>query len=273
MPPITDGSGLIFAGGAPRSGLTLLRCVLNAHPEIFCGPDSGVMPSLALQWGHIATNLGELHEKHFALDREDVKEIFARAIWRLLAETASHRRQPVTVEKSPLNIVAFETIAALMPKAKFIHVVRDGRDVVASLLERNWRDPQTGAPFPHVTDPSAAAAYWGGLTELGWRAARAIDDPRRFFVLEYEALAKSPDATMKKLFDFIEVGDADVVTNFHRNSIPLLDLELESEAELRQPIGDRRVGRWRRDLTAPQCDAVKANASAMLKAFRYLPQN
>ena len=273
MQPTIDGSGLIFAGGAPRSGLTLLRCVLNAHPEIFCGPDSGVMPSLALQWGHIASNLGELHEKHFALGHSDVKHIFARAIWRLLADAATQRGQPVVVEKSPLNIVAFETLAAILPKAKFIHVVRDGRDVVASLLERNWRDPQTGAPFPHVTDPSAAAAYWGGLTELGWRAARAIDDPKRLFILEYETFVKSPDATLHKLFDFMEVGDADIATRFHRNSIALLDLELESQTELRQPISDRRVGRWRRDLTAPQCDAVKANASAMLKAFHYLPQN
>ena len=57
----SDGQGLVFAGGCPRSGLTLLRRLLEPHRHAHCGPDTGLPPSIAMQWQNFARELGPLH--------------------------------------------------------------------------------------------------------------------------------------------------------------------------------------------------------------------
>lgn len=263
------GKRLVFAGGAPRSGLTLLRAILSAHPHIFCGPDSGILPGLALQWREFATQLGALHESDFALAPDAVKKNFSKAIWTLLAEAPAASRKRLVVEKTPLNLLAFNDLAHLFPDAKFIHVVRDGRDVVASLLQRNWRDPQTGAPFAHVTDASAAAAYWSGLVSIGRQAEQAFHNPDQFYVLHYENLAKNPTQALTALFEFLDEPFDSQVANFYENDIQLVGIECESRSRLAKPINDDRVGRWRVNLSPAQIDIVNKSAGGMLGAFNY----
>ena len=264
------GKRLVFAGGAPRSGLTLMRAVFNAHPHVFCGPDSGVLPGLSIQWRDIASQLGDLHEDHFSISRQDVRDNFARAISSVLDQSPAALDKDVIVEKTPLNVLTFEDLAALFPHAKFIHVVRDGRDVAASLLARDWRNPHTGAPFPHVTDAGAAADYWNGLAALGRKAEQAIDDPQRFFTLRYEDLAARPKRAIKALFEFLETPFDPAVLRFYENDMPLVGIERDSAARLRQPISDDRVDRWRDDLSPERREVVERRANGMLRAFNYI---
>ncbi len=263
------GKGLVFAGGAPRSGLTLLRAILSAHPHVFCGPDSGILPGLPMQWREFSGRLGDLHEKHFALQPGSIRKNFSNAIWKLLAEAPAAWEKRLVVEKTPLNLLAFKDLAILFPAAKFIHVVRDGRDVVASLLQRDWRDPQTGAPFAHVTDAAAAAHYWSGLAGIGRQAEQTIDNPQRFHVLPYERLADKPAQTLHALFEFLEEPFDDRVNKFYDNEIPLVGIECESRPRLAKPISDDRVGRWRNDLSSAQRDLVNNIGGDMLRAFGY----
>ncbi len=263
------GKRLIFAGGVPRSGLTLLRAILSAHPQVFCGPDSGILPSLALQWRQIADQLGELHERHFALPPDEVRKNFSKAIYTLLAGAPAAAQKSLVVEKTPLNVLAFADLAVLFPEAKFIHVVRDGRDVAASLLQRDWRDPQSGAPFAHVSDAGAAAAYWNGLTHLARQAENKINDSQRFLVLHYEHLVRNPAAALPTLFEFLETPFDDQVARFYENEITLAGIECESRARLSKPLSDDRVGRWRKDLSTAQGDHVVQRAGEMLRAFNY----
>ncbi len=263
------GKGLVFAGGAPRSGLTLLRAILSAHPHIFCGPDTGILPGLALQWRAFSSQLGELHEAHFALAPQAVNKNFSTALWKLLAKAPATSQSRLIVEKTPLNVLAFQDLAILFPNAKFIHVVRDGRDVVASLLQRDWCNPTSGKPFPHVTDTTAAAAYWGGLTGIGFQAAQAINNPKRFHVLHYEALVSNPKKTLQALFGFLEEPFDNRVIRFYETDIPLVGVEQESRSHLRHPLSTERVGRWRTSLSQMQCEIVKNTAGEMLHAFHY----
>ena len=263
------GKQLVFAGGAPRSGLTLLRAILSAHSQIFCGPDSGILPGLALQWREFSTQLGALHHDHLSLDARTVRENFATAIWNLLAEAPAAANKTIIVEKTPLNILAFLDLAALFPEAKFIHVVRDGRDVAASLLQRDWRDPQSGAPFPHVTDAASAAAYWNGIVAIGRQIEKHMDSPDRLHILSYEALTRDPKKTLRNLFLFLDAPLEDQAFRFYENDIALVGIEAESRDRLKQPLSPDRIGRWRRDFSSEQRKAVTDNASTMLQAFRY----
>ena len=262
-------SQFVFAGGAPRSGLTLLRAILHQHPKIYCGSDGGVTPGLPMQWADMATALGDLHANSFNLSRGYVRKQFAKAMRRLMTPTHS-MKHPVIVEKTPLNLLAFEPLSALFPNAKFIHVVRDGRDVAASLMTREWRDRVSGAPFAHVQFADAAAAYWDSLARIALKAEWAIDNSNRFLVLRYEEMALKPQSTIKRLCDFLEVKPVDAMMAHHRGLPDLRGLEIESENMLRQPISDRQIGRWRNDLSVEQKQQVQLRAEAMLTAFGYV---
>lgn len=265
----TTGKNLIFAGGVPRSGLTLLRAIANAHPDILCGPESGITPTLPMQWRLIANQLGDLHNRDFGLTPEIVRHNFAQAIERLYSHSLTERRNTHILEKNPLNVLAFDPLSQIFPEAKFIHVVRDARDVVTSLLERDWRDPQSGVLFPHVRDARAAAAYWAGMAQVGMQAERIIDDKNRFHVLYYEDLAAQPKRTLSELFEFLGLSFREEVLLFYKYEMPLYGIENESEELLRQPIAPDRVGRWRNQLSPEQQEDVMAVAGPLIKAFGY----
>ena len=53
-------------------------------------------------------------------------------------------------EKSPNNVFFFQHLSHIFPESPLVHVIRDGRDVVCSLLTMNWIDPKTGQPIPGV---------------------------------------------------------------------------------------------------------------------------
>ncbi len=268
-PPGESAHGrLIFLGGCPRSGLTLLRLILDAHPEISIGPDAGIF-SIALTARDFAATLGELHRDHFNLPPERVRANFAEAIEKILDARRRRFGRARAGEKSLANLLVFEDLAKLFPAAQFIHCVRDGRDVAASLLERAWKDPRTGRLFDHCADAGAAARYWADFVAIGLEAERRIGKGKRLYRFSYEKLAREPEPAMRGLFRFLSVDWSDAALAYHEREPQLAGIEEESTERLRRPITDEQVGRWRRDLDAAQQRDVAAAAGRMLRALGY----
>lgn len=257
----------IFLGGCPRSGLTLLRVVLDSHPCLTCGPDSGVL-GLVRAAQDFESKLGELHRGYFELPTDRVRANFSTAISEILAARAEAARKPRVAEKSPMNILMFRTLADLFPDAKFVHVVRDGRDVAASLTARNWINPRTGRLFEYCANAGAAAAYWSGLVSIG-RAAEEGLGPGKVFRIRYEDIALAPEATLRGLFDFLDLPWSAEVLNHDRRNHDLAGLELESAAALAQPINASSVGRFRIGLSPGDVARVEATAGTELAALGY----
>lgn len=235
----SDGEGLVLAGGCPRSGLTLLRRLLEPHRHVHCGPDTGLPPSIAMQWQNFARELGPLHAQDFDLGAEEMRRTMADLLTGMISAPLDQPSIKVLVEKTSLNVAAFDPLGRLLPQARFIHVVRDGRDVANSLLARNWRDPQ-GRPFPHVSDPGAALKYWTDLTGIGLAAERSLAD--RIIRLRYEDLATRPKATVSGLMRFLGLKFEPAQLHFATRSIDLHGLEQESLPLINQPLTRRRVG-------------------------------
>lgn len=268
MTKIGEVAPLIFIGGAPRSGLTLLRLILDAHPTISICPDTGVL-SLALAQRDFALTLGELHRDHLNLSPERVSANFAAAIRSILGARAARDGKLRPGEKSAMNVLVFADLASIFPDAQFIHCVRDGRDVVASLLERRWKDPRTGKVFDYCQDAGAAARYWAGLAEIGLRAEQAIGSARIRRV-KYEDLVRDPRKSLSTLSDFLAVENTDQPLRFQERALDLAGMEKEERSRLSAPISEAAVGRWRRDLTQRQQSEVIAAAGPALRALGYL---
>lgn len=177
----------IFVIGSPRSGTTLLRLVLDAHPRISCGEETHFLRDLEAivgrDWSLVST---------YGLDRDwwldRIRALYGDFQTAVLARSAKGR----WAEKDPTYTLLLDFIDELFPDACYVHLVRDGHDVVASFRDR----------WGYVSAARAANTEWaryvGAARALGRRLPVS-----RFLELRYERLVADPELEAKRLFAFL----------------------------------------------------------------------
>ena len=233
---------LVFVVGCPRSGTTFVGRAIGGLPGFV---DFGeVTPwKAALPSGPSAEELRRILERIRRLG----------LAWGLRG-----------VEQTPETVYSLAAALEAYPEALAVHVVRDGRDVVCSLLERGWlnaeregRDdarlpygseprfwvePERREEFAQVSDARRCAWAWRRYVE----AARSAGAGDRLLETRYESLASVAD----RLAAFLGAN----VTSTHR--------ALDS-------FRDSSIGRWRRELTTEQLADVEAEAGSLLRELGY----
>lgn len=126
---------LIFIGGMPRSGTTLLRVLLDAHPEIRCGEETRVVPRILgfrQQWMKAPFESRRLKEAGVS------SEVLDSAVAAFILEIIAKHGSPAgrLCNKDPFTLRSAVYLKQLFPSAKFIFMVRDGRAVVHSIISR-----------------------------------------------------------------------------------------------------------------------------------------
>ena len=152
----------VFVIGAPRSGTSLLYSVLRSAPAFAHWPgeaheiwEADYHPALR-DW---SSN---------ALTAADLEPRAAERIRRAFFLVAGSRRR--LIDKTPRNALRVSFVDALFPDARYVHLVRDGRENVNSLLNA-WRTPRYRTyrlPEPHSI-PGADPAWWKFVLYPGWR--------------------------------------------------------------------------------------------------------
>lgn len=157
-------------------------------------------------------------------------------------------------EKTPANLIFADRLQNNFPDMRFVHVIRDGRDVLSSILSRSFW-PITGtllsppdSRFTGEVTFESAVEYWPTVLRHGETALSAIPE-NRIIQLRLEDLIDSPKKTLTKLFDFLEIGWDDAV--------------------LQQPIRSSSVGRWKNDLTPSQAEMATREYAHFLGKWGY----
>ena len=133
-------SSLLFIGGVPKSGTTLLRVLLDAHPSVRCGPESHIfIDVLKLRYEWI--NFDHLAKRNAAAGV--TREIINNAVAAFILEVVARHGDPADLicSKEPFLMTQGGYLAHVFPNARLIHVVRDGRDVSYSLVSRKLEFP------------------------------------------------------------------------------------------------------------------------------------
>lgn len=260
---------VIFIGGALRSGLTLTRALLDAHPNISCGPDLRVTPALALQWEDLNRTNAEVNAQFTGVQPASVREAFAGVLMEMLQGRARKTGKRVVAEKTGANVLAFAALHALLPHAVLVHVVRDGRDVVASMLRRTWIDPATNAPFPYTRDALAAAQLWAQMVAAGHNASVEAALKGKVIVLKYEALIRDPKAALSPILERVGESWNDAMLDFYKKKLDLVGIEQDSAKELTEPLNQRGIGRWRKSLSAKQHKEIIDGLAPVMTALGY----
>lgn len=258
----------IFVGGAPRSGTTLTRAILDAHPDIVCGPELRAFPALARLYRETNAAMGETFAAHFAFDAEDLRRTFRILVASFLEPLRARSGKTFVAEKTPANALYFTELFALFPEGRFIHVVRDPRDVVASLIRMDWRDAKTGARLPITASVEGAATGWRDHVTAA-RAARAAGAPVHEF--RYEALIARPAKTLADLFAFLGVAESEAPLAHHLNFSARAGENETSAAAVARPLNDSAIARWRRDLSLDDVKTIERIAGPLLQDCGYAP--
>jgi hypothetical protein len=262
----TPSTAPIFVGGAGRSGTTLLRVILDAHPNIVCGPELKVTPLVCRMWHDFQFGYFPALQQHH-LTAEDLAESFRALLMSFLAKDCVHAGKSRVAEKSPNNVFFFQQLHRLFPDSPLIHVIRDGRDVVCSLLDMDWRNPQTGERIECTRDARGAAKYWVQAVQAGRMAAKQPSLAQRYFELRYEEMIRAPETTLRPLFAFLGEAWDPRVLRYHEQQ---RDLGGESSAhQVARPINAQALGRWQRDLREADKNVVKELAGPLLQELGY----
>ncbi|MDO1558862.1 sulfotransferase [Brevundimonas sp. 2R-24] len=245
----------VFIGGAPRSGTTLLRAMLGAHPHIFCPPEFRTTATIARLWEGLEQACGADLRGGYGLDGQDLRRAFADLLIELLTPAWRASGKARLAEKTPANVLVFPALLRLFPSCRLIEVVRDPRDVVASRFvadARTERGPR-GA--------QAQAMIWAASVEAGGRARR--DAPDRVRRIRYERLVTAPETEMRALLAFLGEDWSPAVLEHHRSlgEEPKAINEWSAD-QVRRPVNTDSIGRWRQVLTKAEAEAVMEIAGA-----------
>lgn len=203
------GENLVFIVGSPRSGTTWLQRLLATHPQVQTGQESRVFFYIASQFkmwrqdlasaeviGRGGTGLAcYLNEAEFlAIQRKYLAALLAPMLQGL---------QPgqIFLEKTPGHAFFIPEIAQLLPAAKIIHLVRDPRDVVASLLAAAKGWGKSWAP----RDVKMALQEWRWHVEAVHKAAPQLA-PGQFLEICYEDLVAAPASQLRAVSDFLNLA-------------------------------------------------------------------
>ena len=246
--------GPIFIGGLFKSGTTLLRAMIGRHSAIAAGLET---QWFNLNWegdrdeafaGHI-----ERLRNFFQVDKPVIEQLFLKTksaeqfIDLFLSHYAASDGKRRWAEKTPGNILHLDRIYRAWPDAKVIHIIRDPRDVFASLKQAGKWD--TVEIFIDLW-----CEYLGAAEDFKRRSEHGKD---RFMELRYERLVERPVETMRRVLDFVGEAWEPRTARFQGEKDDFNKvLELTGKASttlerLGQPLSKKRVGIWK-DLVTPE---------------------
>ncbi len=254
------GERLIFVGGSPRSGTTLVQNMLDCHPDIYGGPEFDRIPMIVEVRKTLLSAVVAGRIDTFCT-KEDVDKAIASLIERLLLPVADRNRCDYLSEKTPSNVFVFKELLEILPAARFIHVVRDPRAIVASLLMVGMRAKRKGIqPVPISVDIHSAIHAVKTGTQAGFEAARQAPD--RVHTIVYERIVTDPTVESQSLCSFLGVSWTEDMLHpagkKHSGEKVLDDVWYDRRTYYRDPV-PTEIDKWKRILT-PEQQAMVSSA-------------
>ncbi len=197
------GDKLIFVGGAPRSGTSITQAVLDSHHEIYGGPEFDRMPDIVEARNKLIDSI-KFKRIDMLVSNDQVDNAFGHLIESLLYPVKDKYNKKYLSEKTPANVLVFKELIEILPGAKFIHVVRDPRAVINSMLQVSERHYNNGVKPPDfIADLNSSQNTVKKYVDAGYKAS--LLNPDRVYTLIYELLILEPEKTTKSLCQFLEI--------------------------------------------------------------------
>jgi len=269
-----------FLFGFERSGTTLLTMMVGAHPRLSCPL------SVTGTWWHFADRLAEFGRLETPADiRRMVAEVAVHerlALWNVSFDedriasqispgsysdlvSAFHTAAAQAEGKSAwvnmdiVTLFRFEDVARLFPTARFVQIVRDGRDVALSFKGYRYG----GLNALEIAD------QWSRATVAADRIGHALG-PERYLRLRYEDIVALPEDTLDQFCDFIGERFEPAMLDYAKD----VSRKVPQKTRDLWPVLDRppqtdRVERWKREMKGSERYVIEESARDALDRFGY----
>jgi Sulfotransferase family len=281
----------VFVVGCPRSGTTLLQRMLDAHSQLAVANDTHFIPA-ALKGLDPRADLPLTREIVDRVARfrtgggmgvhrlglpEDAVAVAAKGartypelVSALYLRLADLRGKAWAGEKTPDYVRHLLLLHTLFPWAKFVHLIRDGRDVTLALVD--WaHDKRTGrlrgparSKLWHTNPVAASALWWKWQVDSGKRDAGEVGS--RYLEVRYEALVSRPEETLREVVDFLELPFDAGMLAYHVGRTRAKPGLGTNKAWLPPTQGVRD---WRTQMSAHDVELVEALAGDLLSELGY----
>lgn len=271
-------AGPLFIVGFPRSGTQLLRALLNRHRKVAVATnESRFIPTIVKRFGTPSrledpqalhdfhrylsrtTYFQRMQEKGFTLSEEELArscdtsswECFFEVIFRFYAPSAGEKDEDcIWGDKTPGYLNELAAFATYFPSGRFIHIVRDPRDVCLS-WRRRWY-----APY------ELTAENWRARLDLSRYVGRCMG-PARYHELRYEDLLQDTENVMKGLCDFLGVAFSLKMTQLDKPASRSGDAGRVGE------VVTTNREKWRSEMNETDIERVETIAYPQLVDLRY----
>jgi len=273
----------LFIVGCARSGTTLVHRIVDAHPEIAISPEMHwITREFESRNGLVASELvseltGHKRFAQFEIPREQFVALLGSGealpyptfLNRVFGLYGKIKNKPLVGNKTPAFVRSIPTFHSLWPDAKFVHIIRDGRDVCISIL--NWKkaDRIVGRYASWEEDPVSTTALWWERKVRKGREDGAALGPGLYHEMHYEDLIDDPQRECKRLCAFLGVPYDDVMIRFAegktRTDLPSAR-KTPKKAWLPITSGMRN---WRTEMPATDIQRFEAAAGNLLEELGY----
>jgi hypothetical protein len=277
--------------GAPRSGTTLLRLVLDAGSRLAIPPETGFIPRVvaacsdargdaresffsvvtgASSWGDFHLSEEEFRESLGAIEPFSISEGL-RSFYRLYARKVN---KPRWGDKTPNYSLHLDEVERCLPEAHFIHIIRDGRDVAVSVK---------GLWFAPGDDAEALALDWRRRVEVARRQGQSC---RRYMEVRYEELVTDMTPVLRRICEFISLPYEPEMESYYLHAQRRLEELNGRTREHGRPLITKdellhlhrytssrpdpsRIGRWKGVMSGRERSAFESVAGGTLKELGY----
>lgn len=260
---------LVFVLGCARSGTSILGETLAAHPDVhFCFEDN-------LIWDRAFPNRPD--------DRLTAADVSACSVRTVLEERMAHliaeADGSTIVDKNPKHTLRVNFLAELFPEARFVHILRDGRDTVASLMFRNRGDEWGHLKIPGWQDlleryPDKnhvrCAHQWRDAVQTARQAGQSLGADR-YHELRYESLVENASENMAAMLAFVGLSMAPEVEEAAAKIQNATAGSYHARRQVRHFVDNHaaRVGRYRENLSDEQLGEVVEVCGELLGELGY----
>ena len=246
-----------FIIGTQRGGTTLLRLMLNKHSDISIPPESHFLISLFKKFApqqvlnkeeqHVAKAIISSNPRFNTwnvslADFDGIIDLLPEQcplpllIKKLFEKQIEPTGKKIWGEKTPEYIDIIPQLAAAFPRARFISIIRDGRDVAMSLQQRGW---QGWSVYQRAT-------YWKHCVH---KMSRLKELPNAFLAIRYEDIVLNTKDTLTEISNFLEIKFETVILDFHEDAAQnITDQEIKSgvHAKLTRSPQSNDAFKWKR---------------------------
>ncbi|MEG4917102.1 sulfotransferase [Microcoleus sp. B7-D4] len=236
----------IFLVGSPRSGTTMLQSLLAAHPEVISFPESKFFHYLLYKKfaGNFPGRMeaffkDEINRPELLQDFDNSQTVATKVSWfvGVLDGLAAEQNKSIWLEKTPEHIYFIEDIQRFLPDAKFIHILRNSMDTIASLHEatRNSHD------------------LWGPGWDLNhcihrWKEAMLISHKyakkSNHILVKYEEILDNKVKKLEEICHFMGIEYDERMLDFYQEKAAHLSLNLPWHQGIDREVKSNKVHKY-----------------------------